>query len=123
MKTGEGKGKRVCVTFADSTRQKESEETSRRQQIELKANQVALQELTRKLFTAQEDERKRIARELHDDYCQRVTTLILEANLLKRGCEREASSLVPRLTAMSQRLSDILNDFRTLSHELLPPQS
>jgi len=120
VKTGKGKGERLRVTFTDITPRKEAEETLRRQQIDLKANQVELQGLTRKLFTAQEDERKRIARELHDDYCQRVTTLILEANMLRRGCEREAPALAPRLAAMSQKLTDILNDFRTLSHELIP---
>jgi PAS domain S-box-containing protein len=120
VKTGKGRGERLRVTFTDITRRKEAEETLRGQQIELKANQAEMRELTRKLFTAQEDERARIARELHDDYCQRVTTLILEANMLRRACEREVPSLAPRLTAMSQKLSDILNDFRALSHELLP---
>jgi PAS domain S-box-containing protein len=119
VKTGTGRGE-LRVVFKDITRRKEAQETLRRQHIELEANQAELRELTRRLFTAQEDERARIARELHDDYCQRVTTLILEANMLRRGCEGAAPSLAPRLAAMSQKLSDILNDFRTLSHELIP---
>lgn len=120
VQTGQGKGALMRVAFTDITRRKEAEETLRQQQIELKANQTELQALTSKLFTVQEDERKRIARELHDDHCQRVTTLILEMNLLKKGCEGAAPQLVPRLAEMSCKLSGILNDFRTLSHELVP---
>jgi two-component system sensor histidine kinase NreB len=86
----------------------------------LEANRAELQALTRKLFTAQEEERKRIARELHDDYCQRVTTLILDVNMLKKASEKDASHLAPRLSAMGHNLSTLLNEFRALSHELLP---
>ena len=118
--TGKGKGELLRVTFKDITRRKETEETLRLQHLELEANRAELQALARTLFTAQEDERKRIARELHDDYCQRVTCLILEANMLRKACERESSTLAPRLAEMSRKLSDILRDIRALSHYLLP---
>ena len=120
VKTGEGKGDRLRVTFMDITRRKEAEETLRRQHIELEANRAELRELTRRLFTAQEEERRRISRELHDDHCQRVTALILEANMLTKTCKTRLPDIAPRLTAMSQKLADILRNFRALSHELLP---
>lgn len=116
----EGRGEKLRVTFMDISRRKEAEETLRQRHIELEANRAELRELTRQLLTVQEDERKRIARELHDDYCQRVTALILDVKMLKKSCQGHASYLAPGLTAMSQKLSDILNDFRTLSHTLLP---
>lgn len=120
VQTGKGKGALMRMAFRDITRRREAEETMRLQQRQLEANQIELHALTGKLFTAQEDERKRIARDLHDDHCQRVTTLILDVNMLKKQCEREAPALVQRLAAMSRKLSDILNDFRALSHELVP---
>ena len=120
VKAGKGKGELLRLTFRDISKRKEAEEILRRQQAELEANRAELQALTRKLFTAQEEERKRIARELHDDYCQRVTTLILDVNMLKKACEKEASHFAPRLSAMSHNLSTILSEFRALSHELLP---
>ena len=120
VKGGNEKDQRLRLTFTDITPQKKAEEALHRQHLELEANRADLQALTRLLFTVQEDERKRIARELHDDYCQRVTALILEANMLKNACQRNAPSLVQSVTAMSQKLSGILNDFRTLSHGLLP---
>jgi PAS domain S-box-containing protein len=117
---GKGKSELLRVTFKDITRRKEMEEMLRRQRVELEANRTELRALARSLFTAQEDERKRIARELHDDYCQRVTFLILEATMLRKACERESPTLAPRLAEMSRKLSDILRDIRALSHELLP---
>jgi PAS domain S-box-containing protein len=120
VKRGEGSGERMHLAFMDITGRKKAKETLRRQHMELEDNRAELQGLTRRLFTAQEDERKRIARQLHDDYCQRVTALILEANMLTRASERNASGLAPRLTAMSGKLSGILNDIRDLSHELFP---
>jgi PAS domain S-box-containing protein len=117
---GEGKGKRLRVSFQDVTVRKEAEEQLRRQQIQLEVNEAKLRELTSRLFTAQEEERKRISRDLHDDYCQRVTALILEANMLAKTCKTRLPDIAPRLTAMSQKLTDILSDFRSLSHGLLP---
>jgi PAS domain S-box-containing protein len=120
VSVGVGKRERLRVAFQDITRRKEVEEQLRRQQAELETNQTALRELTGKLFTAQEDERKRIARELHDDHCQRVTTLIMEAKLLTKICEKQLPDLVPRFSGMSEKLKALLDDFRTLSHDLFP---
>ncbi len=120
VQIGEGKEGRIRIAFQDITQQKYSEAQLRRQRVELEANQAELRELTTKLFAAQEEERRRIARELHDDHCQRVTALILEANMLTKTYKTRLPDIAPRLTAMSQKLADILSDFRSLSHELLP---
>ncbi len=120
VKAGKGKGRLLRLTFKDISQRKEAEETLRQQQIELEAGRIALQDLTAKLLTAQEEECKRIASELHDDHCQRVTALILEANLLANLCQRQAPDLVPRMALMSKRLAELLSELRSLSHELIP---
>lgn len=120
VKTGKGKGELMRVTFNDITAQKEAEETLRQQHLELEAGRIALQDLTAKLLTVQEEECNRIARELHDDHCQRVTALILEANLLVNLCRQQAPDLIPRMTSMSKRLVELLSELRSLSHELIP---
>ncbi|MDI3465899.1 MAG: hypothetical protein OJF50_004720 [Nitrospira sp.] len=120
VQIGEGEEGRIRIAFQDITRQKHSEAELRRQRVELEANQAELRELTTKLFAAQEEERRRIARELHDDHCQRVTALILESNMLAKTCKTRLPDIAPRLTAMSQKMADLLSDFRSLSHELLP---
>lgn len=120
VKTGEGKGDRLRLVFKDISKRKEAENTLRRQQLELEAGRVALQDLTAKLLTAQEEECKRIARELHDDHCQRVTALILEANMMLKQCQRQAPDLAPKVASMSKKLTELLSELRSLSHELMP---
>lgn len=117
---GEGKGERLRVALENITSRKAAEERLERQQAELEANEDELRKLARLLITAQEEERKRIARELHDDHCQRVTTLIMETKLLAKVCKQQFPDIVSRLTVMGEKLSQLLNDFRTISHNLLP---
>lgn len=117
---GEGKGERVRIAFKDITHRKQVEESLREHQVELENNRVELQELMAKLFTAQEEERRRIACDLHDDHCQRITALILEASALEKLVKPLMPSILPRMAIFKQKLGDILDDFRHLTHELHP---
>ncbi|HEU4686349.1 MAG TPA: ATP-binding protein [Nitrospira sp.] len=117
---GEKKGRRLRIAFKDITRRKVMEETFRQQQTELEANRIELQDLAGKLFSAQEEERRRIACDIHDDHCQRITALILETSSLSRLLLSTMPSLVPRMESMKTKLNDILEDFRHLAHDLHP---
>ena len=117
---GEGKGERLRITFKDVSRRTAMEAALRQHQIELEANRVELQDLMAKLFTAQEEERRRIACDLHDDHCQRITALILEASAMEKVIRAVVPSLVPRMSSLKIKLSDILDDFRHMTHELHP---
>lgn len=86
----------------------------------MESNQAELRELARKLFAAQEAERRRIASELHDDYCQRITVVILETGSISRACQGSAPSLIPRMNTIRGRLAEILDGFRHVSQELHP---
>jgi len=120
VETGEGKGQRIRIAFRDVTRRKEIEEALRQHRLELEANRVELQELMAKLFTAQEEERRRIACDLHDDHCQRITALILEASVMEKMIRSVMPSMVPRMISFKHKLGDLLADFRHLTHELHP---
>src|SRR6478752_3455905 len=120
VKNGEGKRERLRIAFKDITRRKEVEESLRQHQLELEANRIELQELMAKLFTAQEEERRRIACDLHDDHCQRITALILEASAMEKLARSVMPSLMPRMSSLKNKLGDILDDFRHLTHELHP---
>lgn len=81
-------------------------------QLEALALQETLQrELARHVVQAQEQERARIARELHDELAQLVTGLALEVAALERGLQDHAihRPVIQRLRALSRQLSsDVL---------------
>jgi len=85
-----------------------------------KQSEEALLDMSGRLITAHEEERARIARDLHDDFNQRMA-------LLQIGLE-EFEQETPRLSAMArQRLhniaeiaSEVSSDIHNLSHELHP---
>ena len=120
VKGGVAKPERLRIAFKDITKRKQVEESLRQHQLELEANRIELQELMAKLFTAQEEERRRIACDLHDDHCQRITALILEASAVERMVRAVMPSLVPRVISLKNKLSEILDDFRHMTHELHP---
>ena len=71
----------------------------------LEARATQLEQLTRLLLRAQEDERRRIARELHDEAGQVLTAVKIELDLEGR---REASEMVGRALAQVRDLSNLL---------------
>ncbi len=71
-----------------------------------------------RLLEAQEEERARIARELHDDINQRIAVLAINLDQLKQQLPESAIGLHPLLHENSQRLSDLAKDIQALSHRL-----
>jgi signal transduction histidine kinase len=84
---------------------------------ERSTSEQALRETRIKLVDAQEQERHRIARELHDGIVQQLTLVGLSVNQLRddfTGSER------PVLDKLYDEISDVSNATRDLSHELYP---
>jgi two-component system sensor histidine kinase UhpB len=88
-----------------------------RQAVEarLRENYERERHLTSRLINAQEDERKRIARELHDDISQRLALAAIEIDQLERGPDRNVTGSV---RGPSQLIKEILEDTHGLSHSL-----
>src|SRR5215470_8821010 len=72
---------------------------------QLEARTTQLEQLTRLLLRAQEDERRRIARELHDEAGQALTAVKIELDLDGR---RDASALVGKALAQVRDLGNLL---------------
>lgn len=84
---------------------------------ELKRAQIELRELAKRLMAAQEEERKRISRELHDDIGQRVALLAIELDLL-RQLLNEQESLRERVERAQTATGELGTDLHQLSHAL-----
>jgi signal transduction histidine kinase len=80
----------------------------------------ALRELSGRLIAAQEQERHRIARELHDDLSQRIALLAMELEQLPRQPSPSAAKLSLRARALWQKASEISADLHRVSHQLHP---
>lgn len=77
-----------------------------------------LQQLAGKLMTAQEDERRRIARDLHDDLNQKLAYLSMDlARLVKR---EQTNGIGVELNSLHRRAAEAADFVRSLSHQLHP---
>jgi len=84
---------------------------------ELKRTQVELQELAKRLMEAQEEERCRISRELHDDIGQRVALLGIELDLV-RQLLHDHQPLRERVERAQLATGELGTDLHQLSHAL-----
>ena len=95
------------------------QEDSRR----LEEYSTRLQELSDQVLLAQEDERRRLARELHDQTGQELSTLLLGLRLFRDAAARPAPDL-PALRMQAAELAELarttLDGVRTLALELRP---
>jgi len=87
---------------------------------ERKKAESLMTDLSSRLINAQEEERKRIARELHDDLNQRVALISIELEQVAQMCAKEPSSLSTRLFSLKQKVSEISNEIHRMSYELHP---
>jgi signal transduction histidine kinase len=89
-----------------------AEDITRRKQME-----EALLEVSHRLIEAEELERNRIARELHDDIGQRLALLAVELDQLHLE-PPESPELLDRMGELQKQASEIATDIQALSREL-----
>jgi signal transduction histidine kinase len=78
----------------------------------------ALASVSRRLIVAQEEERTRIARELHDDICQRGALVAIELEQLQKKSAGVPAEVRMRLNELHEQTSELVSDIQSLSHEL-----
>ena len=83
-----------------------------------KLAEEALSTVGRRLIQAHEDERSRIARELHDDINQRLALLAIELELLKQNLPDSADEIRGRIQHAGKSVTDIGNGH---SGHIAPP--
>lgn len=83
---------------------------------ERKHAEHAISEMNRKLIEAQDQERVRIARDLHDDIGQRLALMAAELEQLQ-GEQRDPRTLAC-ITALRKQAVEVSTDIQFMSHEL-----
>jgi two-component system sensor histidine kinase UhpB len=80
-----------------------------------------LRELTQRLTRAHEDERQRIARELHDEIGQALAVVKMRLRMTREAITPENTKALEKLSSLSAVVDETLAGVRALSHELRPP--
>jgi len=85
---------------------------------ERKASEEALASLSGRLIDAQEEERKRIAREIHDDYNQRLAILAMDLEQLADKIGDPSVETGQQFHEIWNRICELGADLHSLSHRL-----
>ena len=94
----------LVVSYVDITARKQAEE----ERVELSG----------RLIRAQEDERSRLARELHDDFNQRLAVLAIDLERTAAVISDSPIEATRRMHELWNRVSEIGADLHSLSHRL-----
>jgi PAS domain S-box-containing protein len=85
-----------------------------------KRAQQEIQALNERLISAHEEERMRIARELHDDLSQQIAALSISASNLKQRLSGEKAEAREQVESLRLKLVQLAESVRHLSHQLHP---
>ncbi len=99
---------RVACILQDITERKRAEE--------------ALSFMNRRVIEAEERERNRISRDLHEDVGQRLALLSIEIQQLKKNPANQTDDLQLRIDAAWKQTLEILTDVKASAHELYSPR-
>ena len=105
----------VIAVVRDITNRKRAEEALKRREEELRA-------LSASLLSVQDEERRRIARELHDSTAQNLAGLAMNLSLLMKAAASVVDPNIHRILSDSRALAEQCSrEVRNLSYLLHPP--
>jgi len=92
----------------------------RRAEEALQESHDKLLDLSRKLMSAQDEERKRMSRELHDAFSQELAALSTESRLVKRELPLRARNAAKKVEEIAHRIGKLATHIQQMSRRLHP---
>lgn len=93
-------------------------ETFNRMLLKHERHTEQMQQLSRQILQAQEEERQRLARELHDEAAQALTSLLVHLRLLERA--REPEKAQQNIQKLRELTAQALEEVRRVALDLRP---
>jgi PAS domain S-box-containing protein len=90
-------------------------------QRKLHESEKSLRQLSLRLLQTQDEERRRIGRDLHDSVGQYLVGLKMKVDSLKSAAERTQREDISELAECSQMIEEAIKEVRTISYILFPP--
>ncbi len=106
--------------FVNALLRKQAQEAARESERKLRQNESDLRGLAGKLIYAQEEERSRLARELHDDLAQRLAVVAIDVGRLELQLMDPPAPVREALREMKNGIVRISQDVHSLSRQLHP---
>lgn len=94
---------------------------TRRAEEQLRASRAALRSLATRQQDIREDERTRIAREIHDSLGQALTALKMQLAAAQDAASKESPALSRRLHETALTVDDLVKSVRRIASDLRPP--
>ena len=120
VKNDQGRFTGFRVSNRDITKRKHAEEALRAREEDLRKSKEEFRTLAGRLLTAQEAERRLLAREMHDDLTQRLAVLSIEAGKLEQQLQSSRSPASGKLGEMRQQMVELSTDVHAISRQLHP---
>jgi PAS domain S-box-containing protein len=86
----------------------------------LKRSEYEIRSLTSRIFSVQEEERKRISRELHDETGQALIAIKLNLAMIGNTFTKDVQNTKKTISSTKNILTQIMRDIRKLSYDLRP---
>jgi len=90
-------------------------------QRKLHDSEKSLRQLSLRLLQTQDEERRRIGRDLHDSVGQYLVGLKMKVDALRSAAERTEREDISELAECSQMIEEAIKEVRTISYILFPP--
>ncbi|MCF7804278.1 MAG: PAS domain S-box protein [Candidatus Marinimicrobia bacterium] len=113
LEDAKGNWKSVVSVVRDISERKKAEQ-------ELRRSRERLRSLARNLQSAQEEERRRISRDIHDELGQQLTAMQLDAIWFKRELRDDPTEYIERIDSMIALIDDAIATIQRIASELHP---
>jgi PAS domain S-box-containing protein len=118
IRDADGKIVEFQAVGRDITERKRAEQSLRESEEALRESHTRIEDLAGRLIAAQEEERKHIARDLHDDLNQQVAALAIGISRLKRQLPDAGAAVQEQFARLREKTDWLSERIRQVSHEL-----